>query len=200
MRSVADTATPSRSRPGGRSARVVAATHAAALEILGESGYEGLQLVDVAKRAQVHKTTIYRRWPTKAALVGDLLSQFTQLNVATPDSGSLHTDLELLLTDIASALADPAIRAVLHAAVAVGELREEVRSTRAQFWDDRFGRSGAIVEKAADRGEIPPDTDARALLEMAASPIYFRTLLTDDPVDAQFIAFIASHTIRAFGT
>ena len=195
---MSDAATPSRTRPGGRSARVVAAAHAAALEILRESGYEGLQLIDVATRAQIHKSTVYRRWPTKAALVGDLLSELTQQMVATPDSGSLRTDLELLLTDVAAALADPAMRAVLYAAVTAGEVSDEVRSTRARFWDERFLRSGAIVENAARRGEIPPDTDAHALLEMAASPVYFRTLLTDDPVNPSFIAFVAAHTARSF--
>lgn len=152
----------------------------------------------MATRAQIHKSTVYRRWPTKAALVGDLLSELTQQKVATPDSGSLCTDLELLMTDVAQALADPAMRAVLHAAVTAGEVSDEVRSTRARFWEERFRRSGAIVENAARRGEIPPDTDAHPLLEMASSPVYFRTLLTDDPVDPSFIAFVAAHTARSF--
>ena len=80
----------SRPRPGGRSARVVTAVHAATLELLEDVGYEMLQLSDVAKRAEVNKTTVYRRWPTKTALVVDLLTSYTRGAVATPDTGSLQ--------------------------------------------------------------------------------------------------------------
>src|SRR3954465_14571895 len=83
-----------RARPGGRAARVVEAVHSAALALLDEVGYEQLQLPDVAERAGVNKTTVYRRWPTKVALVADLLSVLMQTNVATPDTGSIQSDLE----------------------------------------------------------------------------------------------------------
>ena len=56
-------------RPGGRSARVRSAVLAATLEVLVETGYDGMTVDAVAARAGVHKTTVYRRWPTKAALV-----------------------------------------------------------------------------------------------------------------------------------
>lgn len=190
------TAVP-RPRPGGRSARVVAAVHTATLQLLAETGYESLQLPDVAKRAHVNKTTVYRRWPTKAALVADLLTSFTQRNVATPDTGSLQGDLEKLLTDIVTALADRAIRAVLYGALVAAD-DNDVRVARARFWEERFRRSGAVVERAITRGEIPPGTDPRAVLEMAASPIYFRVLFTADAVTSDYLRETVRRTIRAF--
>ncbi|TSD99807.1 TetR/AcrR family transcriptional regulator [Skermania sp. ID1734] len=187
-----------RPRPGGRSARVVAAAHAATLELLAEIGYENLQLSDVAKRAHVNKTTVYRRWPTKAALVADLLATFTEINVATPDTGSLQGDLERLLSDIASALRNRAVRAVLYGTLTGAEDSDDIRGAQSRFWQERFHHSGAIVERAVTRGEVPSGTDPRALLEMAASPIYLRTLFTTDAVDPEYIAEIARRTIRAF--
>ncbi|WP_285031226.1 TetR/AcrR family transcriptional regulator [Mycolicibacterium sp. lyk4-40-TYG-92] len=191
------TAVP-RPRPGGRSARVVAAVHTATLELLAETGYESLQLSDVAKRAQVNKTTVYRRWPTKAALVADLLVSFTKSNVATPDTGSLQADLEQLLGDIATALADRAIRAVLNGALTGADDSDDVRIARDGFWAERFRRSGAVVERAIARGEIPPGTDPRAVLEMAASPVYFRVLFTADAITPDYVGEIVRRTIRAF--
>ncbi|MCX8561004.1 TetR/AcrR family transcriptional regulator [Mycolicibacterium mucogenicum] len=191
------TAVP-RPRPGGRSARVVAAVHTATLELLAETGYESLQLSDVAKRAQVNKTTVYRRWPTKAALVADLLVSFTKSNVATPDTGSLQADLEQLLGDIVSALAGRAIRAVLNGALTGADDSDDVRIARDGFWAERFRRSGAVVERAIARGEIPPGTDPRAVLEMAASPVYFRVLFTADAITPDYVGEIVRRTIRAF--
>jgi AcrR family transcriptional regulator len=176
----------------------VAAVHTATLELLAETGYESLQLSDVAKRAQVNKTTVYRRWPTKAALVADLLVSFTTSNVATPDTGSLQADLEQLLGDIVTALADRAIRAVHRGALTGADDSDDVRIARDGFWAERFRRSGAVVERAIARGEIPPGTDPRAVLEMAASPVYFRVLFTADAITPDYVGEIVRRTIRAF--
>ena len=69
----------SRARVGGRSARVVSAVLRMTLEVLGQEGYAGLRVEDVAARAGVNKTTIYRRWPTRADLVVAALT-----SLATP--------------------------------------------------------------------------------------------------------------------
>ncbi|MUL75757.1 TetR/AcrR family transcriptional regulator [Mycobacterium sp. CBMA226] len=176
----------------------MAAVHAATLELLAELGYESLQLSDVAKRAEVNKTTVYRRWPTKAALIADLLTSFTKSTVATPDTGSLQEDLEALLSDIVTALANRSVRAVLNGALAGADDSNDVRAAQARFWAERFRRSGAIVERAITRGELPPGTDPRALLEMAASPVYFRALFTVDAVTPEYLAETARRAIRAF--
>ncbi len=79
-------------RVGGRSARVVSTVLRTTLEVLGERGYAGLRIEDVAAQAGVNKTTIYRRWPTRADLV---IAALTTL--ATPPkavhSGRLEGDL-----------------------------------------------------------------------------------------------------------
>lgn len=193
-----DGSSSSRPRPGGRSARVVAAAHAAALEVLRDVGYDGLQLADVAKRAEVNKTTVYRRWPTKAALVGDLMAQFTRSAVATPDTGALQSDLELLLTEIADALEDRAVRAVLYAALAAGDSNDDIVAALTGFWAERFARSGEIVERACLRGELPVGVDPRTFLEMASGPIYFRALFSDDDVDRRFIEEVAARIVRGY--
>ncbi len=143
------------------------------------------------------RTPLYRRWPTKAALVADLLATFTQRTVATPDTGSLQGDLEQLLSDIVTTLADRAIRCALYAALTGADDSDDLRNTQHRFWA-RFRRSGAVVDRAITRGEIPPGTDPRALLEMAAGPVYFRTLFTVDAVTPAYLGETARRTIRAF--
>lgn len=185
-------------RPGGRAARVVTAVHAATLELLDEVGFENLQLPAVAARADVNRTTVYRRWPTKIDLVADLMTAFTDAHVADPNTGTLNGDLVALLAQIATALQNRAIRSVLRSASDAAEHDERARLIRNSFWERRFGLSGAIVERGIVAGELPDGTNPRALLELASGPIYFRALFTDSPVDDEYIANLTARVIRAF--
>ncbi|MCD0449293.1 TetR/AcrR family transcriptional regulator [Actinocorallia sp. API 0066] len=164
-------------RPGGRAAAVVARVRQATAELLDEVGYEALLLPEVAARAGVNKTTVYRRWPTKARLVAELmLAQIAEQDPGR-DTGSLVGDLIAMLEDIARLLRERTTRAVL-AVLVGGELDETARAARDAFWAERFQRGAAIVERAVARGELPAHTDARLLLEDAASPVYFRLAVT----------------------
>src|SRR5262245_66483 len=72
---------------------VVRGVLAAALEELGRTGYGALRIEDVAARAGVNKTTVYRRWPTKEDLVRAALLSITADQFVVPNTGSLRTDL-----------------------------------------------------------------------------------------------------------
>lgn len=186
-------------RPGGRAATVVAAVRQAAEELLEEVGYEGLVLTEVAARARVNKTTVYRRWPSKVDLVTDLfLSRTAQQDVGR-DTGSLVGDLTALLQDVVCNVNSPAARAVLSALIG-GVLDEEARGAREAFWAERYRRGAAITERAAERGELPRGTDARLLLEDACSPVYYRLLITGETVtDADIALFAQRAAQRAQG-
>src|SRR5262245_7609675 len=101
-----------RTRPGGRSTRVRAATIAATLAELAESGYSGLTIVTVAKRAGVHKTTLYRRWGTRERLVLEAMLDRAGERIAVPDTGSLREDLLGLARTAAANAASPEVTAM----------------------------------------------------------------------------------------
>src|SRR5262245_18589755 len=84
-----------RRRTGGRSARVVATVLRTTLEVLGQQGYAGVRIDDIAARAAVNKTTIYRRWPTRADLV---IAALTSLAVPPKavETGRLEADLHAM--------------------------------------------------------------------------------------------------------
>ncbi|QKW06095.1 TetR/AcrR family transcriptional regulator [Streptomyces sp. NA04227] len=187
-------------RPGGRAAVVVAAVRGATDELLEEVGYEGLTLPEVAARAGVNKTTVYRRWPTKVELITDLFLIRTAEQDPGRDTGSLVGDLVATLEDIVGHVRSPATRAVLSVAIG-GALDEPTRAAREAFWDERFRRGAAIVERAVGRGELPPDADARLLLEDASSPVYFRLLVTGQALtDSDIELFARRAAERAGGT
>lgn len=187
-----------RARPGGRAARVVDAVHGAAYSLLDEVGYEHLRLSDVAERAGVNKTTVYRRWPTRVALIADLLGALMQSDVAVPDTGSIEDDLEVFLAEVTEVLSSRALRSVLSAAITLGQDDLTVRQAQQSFFDERFRLSGVIVERAVARGELPASADPRRFLELAASPIYFRLLFAGESIGTDDIRNLVASCLRAF--
>src|SRR5215813_11601134 len=95
MRRFSGSARRTRGILGGRSERVVRRVLAAALVELAHSGYAGFRMEEVASRAAVNKTTIYRRWPSRAALVTALVDKMrTPIRESPlPDTGRLESDL-----------------------------------------------------------------------------------------------------------
>jgi AcrR family transcriptional regulator len=158
VRSGSKPTTPPQIRAGGRSARVVAGVLAATLETLGKHGYVGLRVEDVAARAGVNKTTIYRRWPTRAELVVAALTRLAGPPQA-PECGRLEPDLLALFMSATTLRATPAGRGIVSALIAergdpevdriCGELREMHRRP-----------ARVLLEHARDRGELPRRTDS----------------------------------------
>jgi AcrR family transcriptional regulator len=185
-----------RRRPGGRSARVRSAVLAAAAELLADRGYDDVEMPDVARRAGVHPTTVYRRWPTKAQLIGEALLERSRTLSATPDTGSLATDLERLLLDGVKLVRTPAVRAlfqVLISEAATGS--PEVTATRDRFWEAHRVEARGIVDRAVARGELPAEADPTALIDLVVGPALLRLLLMGQDLDQADIAEIVARAI-----
>jgi AcrR family transcriptional regulator len=184
---------------GGRAARVVAAVHAATLELLEERGYDRMEIPEIAERAQVNKTSIYRRWASKMELVLDVA--LTRIGVEVPirDTGNLQGDLSALLGNVAATLGTPFARGLLRALVNHDEHGDDLKVARTAFWNARFESAGTIVERAIRRGELPKGTNSRHVLEFAAAPLFYRTLVTGEPIGDADIKRVARQACRAFG-
>src|SRR5262249_1063329 len=86
-----------RKRLGGRSARVRSSVLQAAFTVLMKKGIDAFSIAEVAEKAGVHETSIYRRWGTKHALARDACLHRAEVSLAIPDTGSLRSDLVALL-------------------------------------------------------------------------------------------------------
>lgn len=178
-------------RPGGRAAHVRSTVLDATSALLEEVGYDELSIDDVAARAGVHKTTVYRRWPTKPALIADAARVQAAVDVPTPDTGTLLGDLQTLAREVAANIGSAGggrrARTIVAAAAGSDELSHVVHS----FWAHRLGAATPIIERAVDRGELPDAADANLLIEAVVGPIWLRLLLTGEPVDDDFADRIA---------
>jgi AcrR family transcriptional regulator len=185
-----------RTRPGGRSARVRETVLSATLEALADRGFANLSIDDVARRAGVHKTTVYRRWKTREALVLDALLERSADQVVVPDTGTLAGDLEALLTAVAANITSRVGRAILLTLSAEGARSTELDRLRREFWRTRFELTAVIVDRAVERGELAPATDSKRVIELAIAPLYLRALVTGDPIDAAFVRTIVGAATR----
>lgn len=189
-----------RRRPGGRSTKVVTAVRQALFDLLAERGLNGVEIPEIALRAGVNRTTIYRRWPTKAALLLALMLEEMRVRVPTPNTGCFQTDLEQMLKGIASILADPAIRSIFF--FLSSRVDPEAARVKSAFWEQRFADSGEIVTRAVMRGELPKDVSPRVILELAAAPLLYRILIlgtsVDDRTIRQMAAWVARQDVKGF--
>jgi AcrR family transcriptional regulator len=167
-----------RRRPGGRNARVRDATIRATLEQLAESGWAGLSLERVARRAGVHKTTLYRRWGRPEALLLDTLLETARDRVPIPDTGSCREDLIRYARAIIRSLSTPEMHGVVRAFASEVTHEGELDLARRQYWESRFELAGVIVSRGIERGELRADVSARRLLEGVLGQIYLRLLVT----------------------
>jgi AcrR family transcriptional regulator len=177
-------------RPGGRSARVRAAAIAATLAELAESGYSALSLESVARRAGVHKTTLYRRWGTREDLVLDAMLERAGEQISVPNTGSLRKDLFALARTAAANAASPEVAAMARAVVAQMPHDSRLAAANHRFWDERLALDGVIVEQAIERGEVPADTQPRQVVESVLGPIHLRLLLTGEPINDAFLSAV----------
>lgn len=186
-----------RRRPGGRSARVRVAVLGATLEELATVGYADLSFEAIARRAGVHKTTIYRHWRSREELVRDALLARSEATVPIPDTGSLRDDLigfaEAVVANITAPDYEAIVRAVASEARTEGALGQAGR----EFWQERFRLARIIVLRGIERGEIPAGVDPSILLEALVGPLYLRLLITRDPLDDSFIASLVAQLISS---
>ncbi|MFE6925402.1 TetR/AcrR family transcriptional regulator [Nocardia sp. NPDC057663] len=187
-----------RRRTGGRSARVREAVLKATIEQVTEHGIEGLTIGDVAARAGVAETTIYRRWGTRTALIAEAVAELAAVGNPVPDTGSVRTDLRMLAEQVSHLISRPGIARLVGTAIALSS-DPEVDAARRRFWNDRFERSSQIVTRAVDRGELPAAVDPREVLETLSAPLYFRLLVGEKPIDDAFVARCIDQTLALHG-
>ncbi len=176
---------------------------AAAAEVLTAVGYDQMSVEEVAQRAGVHKTTVYRRWPTKAELVADAMRQHSEGAVPIPDTGTVLGDLQAFAREIVANIGSETGARRSRSVAAAAATSDELAASMYGFWQDRLAASTPIVERAIERGELPKGTDPKLIIETLIGPLWVRLLLTGEPLTdeladrvAELVTAGASHPNR----
>ena len=193
---VLSTASPSRasapavrsapqSRVGGRSARVVSTQLRTTLEVLGDRGYAGLRVEDVAAKAGVNKTTIYRRWPTRADLVIAALTALAAPPKAA-ETGRLECDLHATFMTATTLRSTSVGRGVVRALIAErGD--PEVDRVVLEIKERHRAPARSVLEQARRRGDLPKRVDIELLLDILTGTIHGRLRDCPRPLDEQWV-------------
>ena len=151
---------------GGRSEQVVRRVLDAAIVELARSGYHGFRIDVVASRAAVNKTTIYRRWPSRVALVTGLVDRMrTPLRKSPlPDTGAIESDLVEAFTRRFAVSRKTEGRA--WARLLEERYRPEVEAIIGAAVAERHHEWRSMVTRSIDRGELPPRTDVQLVFDL----------------------------------
>ncbi|MFM9366699.1 TetR/AcrR family transcriptional regulator [Streptomyces sp. Da 82-17] len=177
-----------------RSPEADAAILSATREALVDLGWSKLTMGDVAARAGVAKTTLYRRWAGKSELVVDAVAVLFDELELPPDRGSLAADAEYVVLQFAALLERPEARTALMAVVAESTRDEALRARIRHAIVDRQKR--LVLEgrrRAQERGELPYEADEAAasrtadlIFDVVAGAVVHRSLVSAEPVDGEW--------------
>jgi AcrR family transcriptional regulator len=180
-----------------RSERSHKAIIAATQELLVELGYRKLTIEAVAARAGVGKQTIYRWWPSRAALVLEAyLAGSDAVSLPPPDGGSTREDVRALIGWLAAVLAAPTGGRVV--AGLVGDLQHDPELAEGFRRDVVPARRQAMVaalERGRLRGEIRADADLALAVDTLHGAVFYRLLLSGEPLDAEFAERVADQVL-----
>lgn len=180
------TKTPDAARRSDRSRRAILD---AALALVGEVGYNRLTIEAIAARAGVGKQTIYRWWPSKAAvlldaslaLAGDAETEGGWTGF--PDTGDLAADLKYVLRATVDEFGDATYEAPARALAAAGATDPELGARfTAQLLEPQLALYEERLRTAREAGHLAPDTDLRLTVEMLLGPLTYRWLLRTGPL------------------
>ena len=167
-------------KPGRpRSAQAHKAILNSTLELLAEEGFQGLSIEEVAARAGVGKTTIYRRWSSKEELVIDAINA-VQVNLSMVDTGNFRDDLlTLFKTAYQSMMARPLLEQLVVKIIGEYQTNPEIFQVFiTQLLVPRFQQFRHMVEQAQARNEIRRDIDWTLVIELVAGSLYFHWIIT----------------------
>ncbi|MBB5752471.1 TetR/AcrR family transcriptional regulator [Prosthecomicrobium pneumaticum] len=160
-----------------RSAESAEAILEAAADVLREKGYAGFSIEAVARRARAGKPTIYRWWPSKAALLLDVYQR--QKRVEEPDTGALEEDLFLFLRSLLRHWRDTASGPIFRSTIAEAQSDPASAAALAAFTQDRRVQTGRIIARARARGELAADVDPQQAAELVAAYAWLHLLIGD---------------------
>jgi len=161
----------------------------AAGRILREDGYARLTMERVAAESGAAKTTVYRRWPSKAALCMDLYLDVADRELHDPDTGSVASDLRSIADTVVRlqtrTVAGPAFLGL----IAEAQLNPATRAAfLAEFAERRREVTRRVLRRAIERGELHAATDVDLLIDALGGAVTFRLLQGHAPLGPKFTA------------
>lgn len=149
----------------------------ATLDLLAEVGYGELTIEGVAARSGVAKSTIYRHWKGKLALITDAFTELRRYEDGLATTGTVQERITLILADLAVRVTDPDWRVrCLPALIDASARSSEVAELCRDLSERAMGTLVGVLDDGVATGELPPGTDTELLADALVAPLMLRAL------------------------
>jgi AcrR family transcriptional regulator len=162
----------------------------AALEVLAETGYDGMTIDMVAARAKAGKATLYRRWSSKGELVIDAVACMKKSaidDIELPDTGTLRGDLMAMIRPHSIQDGEKKLQIMAGLMSMLSRAPELAEAANAAIVEPRAEVNRLLLRRAVERGEISADCDIETLALISPSMVAYRLLILQKPVDRAFL-------------
>jgi TetR/AcrR family transcriptional regulator, regulator of autoinduction and epiphytic fitness len=159
----------------------------AALSELGEAGYGAFTIESVAARAGVAKSTIYRHWPDKIALIADAFETSHEHAVPSVEGLTARESLQRLLCHVAEVVVDSEFSSCIPALIEGAERDPRLREFRHRYSVLRRQSLTGLITRGAADGEFRPVVDPELAAQALLGPIFYRRLMTSEPFDPRHV-------------
>lgn len=178
-----------RKRDHSRDPEILQAT----LDVLAETGYDGMTIDMVAARARAGKATLYRRWPSKAELVIDAVACMKQGAfdpASLPDTGTLRGDLVAMMKPPTLQDSERKLHIMAGIVSMLSRSPELADAAQEALVAPRRRANRLLMERAIARGEIPADSDIDLIASIGTAMVASRVLMERKPVTREFLLSI----------
>jgi AcrR family transcriptional regulator len=165
-----------------------------------DGGFAELSIEAIAADAGVGKTTVYRWWPTKAALVADAFSASADSELRFPNSGSVYTDINIQMRGLIRIFRSQRGK-VVAALLAGGQSDPELlEAYRDRFLWPRRRQAYETLQRGVDRGELPAGSDFDLILDSLYGPILMRFLIRHVKLEESFADEVCTLVLKGLGS
>jgi AcrR family transcriptional regulator len=160
---------------------------ATATRILLQDGYSGLTMERVALESGVAKTTLYRRWSTKAALCMELYLDVAGRELMDPDTGDVVRDLKCIAETVVRLQTQTVAGPAFIGLIAEAQINPETKAAfMAEFAQRRRNLTRLVLRRAIERGQLRSGTDVDLVIDVLGGAITFRLLQGHAPINRRF--------------
>jgi AcrR family transcriptional regulator len=181
----------------GRSEQARRAVLEAVDDLLAERGFAGVTIEGIAEAAGVAKQTIYRWWDSKTDILMDALLADAAAHLTPADRGDLGDDLRDYLGRLADFLTRSDPGAVCRALIGQAQHDRAFAAVfRSRFLRAQSDRDRLPLDRAIARGQLPSGTDVPTDVDQLVGPVYYRVLVTGEPVGRPFTDRLVDSYLR----
>lgn len=167
-------------------------------DLICERGATRVSINEIAAHAGVGKQTIYRWWPSKAAVVFDALEREIRASSPAPNTGTAFGDVRMQMKRVAKLMNSP-LQAILHELIVETFGDEKVAEQfRTVFFAERRKQGMATIQTGIDSGELRSDLDPETVVDLLYSPLWMRMIIGHQPLTPKAVDGLLEHAWQAF--